>query len=88
MKATCKNCGYQWEKGTDSNHTKDDCIERLKAENHRLRDGTEFLISLYDELCSKVPKDLLIFTGHGLEQAMNGLMAISDNYNQTTEQGE
>ena len=50
--ATCKNCGYQWEKGTDSNHTKDDCIERLRAENHRLRaenhrlrDGTEFLIA-------------------------------------------
>lgn len=33
MKSTCKHCGFQWEKGTDSNHSKDNCIERLKAES-------------------------------------------------------
>ena len=42
MKATCKNCGYQWEKGTDSNHTKDDCIERLKE---RVEELTEVAVN-------------------------------------------
>ena len=45
---TCKNCGYQWEKGTDSNHSKDDCIERLRAERDLLNEA--FLLS-YNHLC-------------------------------------
>lgn len=35
--ATYKHCGFSWEKGTDSGHSKDECIERLKAENEELK---------------------------------------------------
>jgi len=35
-KAACKHCGFSWTKGTDSGHSKDECIERLKAELGRM----------------------------------------------------
>lgn len=46
MKSTCKHCGFTWEKGTDSGHTKDDCIERLKAEIDELNEQIENMSKL------------------------------------------
>jgi len=58
MKATCKNCGYQWVKGTDSNHSKDDCIERLRAErdSHK-KTALQYWTELLD--AKKVINDLV-----------------------------
>jgi len=54
-KATCKHCGFSWTKGTDSGHTKDKCIERLKADLSFLkklinRNHIKFNVNPQDEL--------------------------------------
>ena len=48
--ATCKNCGYQWEKGTDSGHGPEDCIERLRAENQKLKESRKGFAQVLKEI--------------------------------------
>ena len=36
-KVKCKHCGFQWVKGEDSGHSKDECIERLKAKVEKIK---------------------------------------------------
>jgi len=46
MKATCKHCQFQWQKGTDSGHSKD-CRDRLKARVEELADLAQEAIDAY-----------------------------------------
>ena len=81
-KVNCKHCGFQWVKGEDSGHSKDECIERLKVRVDEYRYVCSELSSLVRvDIQNNTRKEELWFATQELNRK-------SKDINLATEQGE